>query len=117
MHHVQKRTHTDTRIHTRSLAHTHRDAHTHAEREREMREFRMAVLFRAFTFTNCLGNMNDLFSGNGQTYSASGGLMSATGNEIISAPFDVGGDGIDVRYVYFCVNGRGRPNENGMCVD
>eukprot|EP00386_Alphamonas_edax_P008993 GDKI01029569.1.p1 GENE.GDKI01029569.1~~GDKI01029569.1.p1 ORF type:complete len:503 (+),score=99.19 GDKI01029569.1:56-1564(+) len=72
-----------------------------------------ALLFRAFVFTSCMGNMNDLFSGNGQTYTALGGLKSSTGSEVISSSFDL--SQTNVQFIFFCLNGRQQP-VNGTCV-
>jgi len=77
-----------------------------------------AQWFRAFLAQSCTGSYYSLFSGNGFTYSGTGGYLQPTATEYIASPFNVSDLGDeDVVNIYFCINGLngGRPDENGEC--
>lgn len=80
-----------------------------------------ALWFRAFLIQGCNGNFNPLFSGNGFTYTGTGGLLSGLSSELIVSPFLIE---LMPRQSYvsipFCVNGLngGQPlpsGPNGTC--
>lgn len=75
-----------------------------------------ALWFRAFLIQGCNGNFNPLFSGNGYTYTGTGGLLAGLSSELIVSPFLV--DLLPSKsYVSipFCVNGLngGQPTSSG----
>lgn len=78
-----------------------------------------AVLTRALFIQSTMGNLNELFTGNGFTATGVGGVIMPTSTEVIISPFNTAllppGKGIDS--VAFCLNGAngGLPSAAGTC--
>lgn len=68
---------------------------------------------------SCSGDFNALFSGNGFTYVANGGLIQGQGREYITSPLlKVQSVPVaDRETIFFCINGLngGRPDAEGKC--
>lgn len=75
-----------------------------------------AIIFRAYLLSSFAGSYNSLFSGDGLTYTGNGGLLSATGQEIVTGYMDAQTILDDVKYVFFCpYDANGNPNPGGRC--
>eukprot|EP00775_Hariotina_reticulata_P010624 gene10624-10782_t len=71
-----------------------------------------AMIFRAYLATGCAGNFNALFSGNGFTFTGTGGVFSGTVHEVLLAQIPNAIDAVfkdkilgDIAYAFFCIDG------------
>jgi hypothetical protein len=76
-----------------------------------------ALVFRAYTTFGCGGGCNELFSGDGYTYTGNGGFLGGTGQELHTglAGFDAFKSNLKV--VFFCPynNFNNQANPGSIC--
>lgn len=75
-----------------------------------------ALLFRAWLYGFCPGGMNALFTGDGYTFTGTGGTLAPLGRELIFSPFEITWKPSDAASIPICISAlNGGKPVDGKC--